>query len=529
MSMPLPPNVLRPIFLFLMLCLPVQALAHAEFRGSDPVADAMLPASPDHVALQFSEPVGALSLTWRLPDGSTAEARATGAGHGLDISAPPNGGEGTYVLNWRVASADGHPVGGALVFSIGKITEQTTGAANAASEVTAGALNAIAARFAAVLAMILSVGAAIHASFVAPLARRAQRIARLSSRLAAPLALVAIGLYGLDLLAAGPGALFSPGNWRIALAAPRGWSLLLMAGAALLSIPGHSGRKPAALGALTLGAAAMAVSGHSAAGDHALIGQIIMGAHAAALIFWIGALPALLSSAMEPDGASVMRRFSDLALPAVLVLIASGTGLIILRGLPLPVLAASKWGTLLMAKLTLVSLMLGLALWNKLRATPGLETNPSDMAPRLRRSIGAEIALGALVLLLAMGFRLTPPPKPALNEMLYAHLMDAQVMVDVSVTPAPPGTTIIALSFMGSDGNPFEPKEVTLSLSDPAAGIGPIEVRAEKDSAPDSGALWHSPPVTLPSPGPWEIALRVLITDFTQATLRGELERFTSP
>jgi len=414
------------------------------------------------------------------------------------------------------------------VFSIGKVTDQTTGAAESNSALTAGAFIAIAARFAAVLAMVLSVGAAIHASFVAPLTLWAKRVARLTSRLATPLAVAAIGLYGLDLLAAGPTALFAPGNWQIALATPRGWSLLLMAGAALIAIPGQSGRKPAAFGALTLGAAALAVSGHSASGDHPLIGQTIMAVHAAALIFWIGGLPPLLSSAMGPDGVRAMRRFSDHVLPIVLLLIASRVALIILRGVPLSVLAASSWGKLLMAKLALVGLMCCLALWNKLRATPGLETAPSDMAPRLRRSIGAEIALGALVLLLAMGFRLTPPPKPALNEILYAHLMDAQVMVDISATPAPSGTTIISLNFVDNDGNPFEPKEVTLSMSDPVAGIGPIEVRTENVSAPDGGEFWRSAPVTLPSPGPWGITLRVLITDFTQATLRGELERFTS-
>jgi len=94
MSMPLLPNLLRPIFLFLLFCLPAQALAHAEFSGSDPVADAMVSAPPYRVTLQFSEPVGALLLTWRLPDGSTAEARATGAGHGLDIPSPRTGVKG---------------------------------------------------------------------------------------------------------------------------------------------------------------------------------------------------------------------------------------------------------------------------------------------------------------------------------------------------------------------------------------------------------------------------------------------------
>ncbi len=36
----------------------------------------------------------------------------------LTIAVPPLP-DGTHVLSWRVISADGHPVGGSLIFSIG--------------------------------------------------------------------------------------------------------------------------------------------------------------------------------------------------------------------------------------------------------------------------------------------------------------------------------------------------------------------------------------------------------------------------
>jgi copper transport protein len=60
---------------------------------------------------------------------------------------------------------------------------------------------------------------------------------------------------------------------------------------------------------------------------------------------------------------------------------------------------------------------------------------------------------------------------------------------------------------------------VRLALTDPAAGIGPLTVQANRQEP----GHWTTPPLTLPSPGPWQVKLVLLVTDFEQVTLSGEL------
>ena len=99
------------------------ALAHADLRASEPAEGAVLPASPDRIALFFTEPMRVTSL--RLLDeagqerplrregprtGAVAEARAS-----LPGLLPP----GAYRVEYRGLSADGHVVGGAVRFRVG--------------------------------------------------------------------------------------------------------------------------------------------------------------------------------------------------------------------------------------------------------------------------------------------------------------------------------------------------------------------------------------------------------------------------
>ncbi|HVH02336.1 MAG TPA: copper resistance CopC family protein, partial [Amaricoccus sp.] len=94
--------------------------AHTQLVAATPPADAVVAAAPREVVLEFSEPVQALPARW-FPAGGGAPIEATPLARGAKLVFPvPAGlGTGTQVLSWRVVSADGHPVGGSLVFSIG--------------------------------------------------------------------------------------------------------------------------------------------------------------------------------------------------------------------------------------------------------------------------------------------------------------------------------------------------------------------------------------------------------------------------
>src|SRR5262245_47314635 len=94
------------------------AWAHASLVRTEPADGATLAEPPATISLVFNEPVSPLIIRLVSPNGDTTTAEATAENATVTVKA----GEltrGTHVLSWRVVSADGHPLGGALTFSVG--------------------------------------------------------------------------------------------------------------------------------------------------------------------------------------------------------------------------------------------------------------------------------------------------------------------------------------------------------------------------------------------------------------------------
>jgi copper transport protein len=279
-----------------------------------------------------------------------------------------------------------------------------------------------------------------------------------------------------------------------------------------------AGFRSAAILAWALVALSFAVTGHALSAPTRLALPLTF-LHGAALLFWVGSLLPLGFAVMPldaPKRAALLRRFSRPALITVIVLIGTGTGLILIR--PLGALTlATPWVQLLGAKLALVAVMLGLAVWHKAWATPRLASG-QDMP--VRNTIRGEALLGLVVLCLAMGFRLAPPPAAPLVDTPSVHIHTAQAMATIELSAAPPGAVSLRVSLADGDFNLLEPQEVRLTLTDPVAGIGPLAVEVARAEP----GLWITAPVTLPTQGPWEVRLMLLISDFEQVTLTGELQ-----
>ena len=488
------------------------ALAHAEFRGSDPAQDSLLDGLPAKVTLRFSEQVGVLVLEWRLPDGRAETATGSAGADAVTVAPPPDAGRGTYVLRWRVASADGHPVGGSLVFSVGEVTAAAPEAATAAASVPA-----VAARAGFVLALVLSVGAAVFHHAVAPVSARYARVASLLAGLVLPLGMLWVAVEGAERLGLGLDAALTVPSMQAGLQSPVLFTVILAALAAPLVFGAlQAGSLWAAAGALGLAALSFAVSGHALSAP-SRIAPVLTALHAGAILLWVGGLIPLALAMRGGDRLMVLRRFSIVALPAVLVLIGSGSALALLHWGSAGLLT-SDWARLLAVKLAFVAGMLALALWHRLRAMPRLAGGAE--AP-VRRSVAVEAGLGIAVLMLAMGFRLAPPPSAAATvpDPVATHIHTDKAMVDLTATAAFPGTTGFRLSIADGDFAPFDPKEVTLSLTDEAAGIGPLSAPAVRTGQ----GMWEVPPLTLPTPGPWEVQITLLVTDFEQFRLTGTL------
>src|ERR1700681_287379 len=101
------------------------ASAHAQLESTQPNQSSVLLTSPSQVVLHFGEPeeIDFGSVRVIGPAGSRVDNGVThhpsADTHAVAISLPPRLPDGTYVVAWRVISADSHPVHGAFVFSVG--------------------------------------------------------------------------------------------------------------------------------------------------------------------------------------------------------------------------------------------------------------------------------------------------------------------------------------------------------------------------------------------------------------------------
>ncbi len=96
------------------------ALAHNTLISTDPADGSTVEVAPSRVTLTFDEPAQALGTEMVVlgPDGSTV---STGDAELVDSTVSqalvPDLPAGMYTVQWRVTSADGHPLSGALTFT----------------------------------------------------------------------------------------------------------------------------------------------------------------------------------------------------------------------------------------------------------------------------------------------------------------------------------------------------------------------------------------------------------------------------
>ena len=148
-------------FLIVLLTALVQssaAFAHAALVRAEPADGALVAEPPASLRLIFNEPVTPLVMRLIAPDGTVATVAAASENTTVTVK-PPALRRGTHVLSWRVISADGHPVGGSLVFSVGEASAQpVAGALPAGDMVVRSALWA--AKVVIYLALLVGIGGA---------------------------------------------------------------------------------------------------------------------------------------------------------------------------------------------------------------------------------------------------------------------------------------------------------------------------------------------------------------------------------
>jgi copper transport protein len=507
------------------------AFAHAMLVAAEPADGAVLPSPPAHLTLRFNEPVGPLVL--RLVDpsgGSTALIGAVTRDATLLVPVPPGLNEGTYVFSWRVVSQDGHPVGGTVVFTIGRPSGGAPPSIGGASAPTVRfALWAV--KVGLYLGLFVGIGGAFFRGWIAPAGAAPGAVAVVAAStgglLATPLA---VGFQGADALDVPASGLASPMVWKAGLATSFGLTAIAAVCGFLLALfaSAAASRRLArglALAGLVAGGLSLALSGHAATATPPWLMRPTLFAHGAASMIWIGALVPLAAALLAGGEQSRhgLRRFSRAILPVVATLAATGAALAAVQLARVEALWETAYGRVLCIKLGLVLMLLGIAAVNRFLFAPAATKGDKAAVRRLTASIAVECLLVVGILGVVAAWRFTPPPRAlaaAAHDALDVHLHGERAMADVTFEPRRGPVRRVTVTVLTGDGVPLAAKEVALVLAHPQAGIEPVR----RTAIPAGNATWRIDRLEVPVAGTWRVRVEILVNDFERVAIEREVE-----
>lgn len=111
--------------------LPSQSFAHAYIVKSNPSENEVLTTSPTKITIQFDEAIEQRFYSMKVTDQSgkrvdQKDAKISQENQAiLEETLEPDLPNGTYLIQWKVVSSDGHPINGTIPFQIGKDAKHT--------------------------------------------------------------------------------------------------------------------------------------------------------------------------------------------------------------------------------------------------------------------------------------------------------------------------------------------------------------------------------------------------------------------
>jgi len=568
-------------FLIVLLTLLAQtgaAFAHASLVRAEPADGALVGEPPAALRLIFNEPVTPLVIRLIAPDGTITTPAATAENTTVTVK-PTALRRGTHVLSWRVISADGHPVGGSLVFSVGAASATPApGALPAGDPVVRSAFWA--AKLVIYLALIAGIGGAFVRMWMldgtvvvsgdpssahsrasgnpgllfsvlgprwslssgGPKARPGGGDERnsvgsppwldrtLVALIAAGLLVTPLsaGLQGLDALDLRLPALAQKLVWETGLETSYGLTVIaamvaLFAGLFAFEAAWREAPIVArllSLAALVTAGLALALSGHASNAAPQLLTRPSVFLHVVCVAFWAGALLPLIAAVTAGQGAP-LARFSRFIPYALAALVLSGGVLAVVQLDRVDALWTTSYGIVLSCKLAAVTALLALAVANRYVITPRYLRGDATASGPLTRTIVVELCLVAAILALVATWRFTPPPRAlAAAEPIEVHLHGERAMAQVSLTPVRARDPRVNIEVLDGEFNALTVKEVTVTFANPSAGIEPVR-RAAVHSR---GALWQVEGMRISVAGQWIVRVDLLIDDFEKLVLEDQVD-----
>ncbi|WP_433359609.1 copper resistance CopC/CopD family protein [Actinoplanes sp. CA-142083] len=389
------------------------ASAHAALLGSTPAPGSIIGSSPTEIVVTFSEAVTPVSGRVQVldPDGKRISGTPTVTGAVLRIPVRRAGQPlGTYLVSYRVISADSHPVGGAITFSVGAPSASPPAPADEKTHRSVAVATPVT-RFLGYAGLTLAAGPVLFLAFLWP--RRRSRVG------AARLAYGGLGLILVATLASlwtqapasSGSALWDVSGTELGQVLTSAYGLTLIARTAVLAIiagllppllrRGTSRPRGIALTVLALGGlVTWPLTGHAAASplSPAIVASDVV--HIAAMAVWIGGLITLsvfLLRRTDPRVLGVvLPAWSRWAALAVVWLVAGGVVQAVVQVGSVAALWRTDYGRLLIAKVAVLAVVLGTAFFAR-RMVDRRQVVTGGPA-RMRRAVGIEVLATAVIL-----------------------------------------------------------------------------------------------------------------------------------
>jgi copper transport protein len=522
------------------------AWAHAVLQTTDPAANAVLARAPEQLSLHFSEPVELSLGSVRLVSCSGKTVSTGAPKHGASdadvvVDGVPDLANDTYVVLWRVISADAHPVHGAFSFTVGTDAQNIANcSANAAPESSSavGELFGFT-RFLLFAGLALLIGGVVfwlaiaHGTSAAPRAR----VIAWTGWWATVIATIAgVMLQGPYAASTGIGDAV---KWDVidgVLDTRYGHRaierlLYLVLGLFILLMLGRAdGRKKPNI-VLIVAAGIVAVllastpgrAGHAATGDWTWAAIPLDTVHVLAMAIWFGGLVALIATALGGGFSGGLRRalvnFARIAFWCVVTLVVTGVFASWRQvGFKLDGYTDTSFGNMLLVKLGIVVGLVALAALSRkivrARKSAPLDAPDSVVAAiddrtvkGLRKSVAGEVLLGVAVLVVTALLVQAQPARTALQPKLFSTEVTAgkganQMLVDVTIDPAQTGVNAMHVYTLTPQG-----ENLTILRISGTFVNGEDQIPAELKRGGANHFVNES--LLLPDAGEWTLALHV--------------------
>ncbi len=518
--------------------------AHAVLMKANPAANQQLDTAPREIELAFNENVG--TVFFKLLDRAGLETGQPGElrvdGNSLFLPLGATLAHGTYIVTYRVISADTHPVGGSFAFAVGEPLASGADAAVSGGAASAWVLPTFLNRVLLYASMLLAAGSALLLLIMkwpAAVEPRLRRQGRIAALVALAAFVIAMAFGGADIVAGGPGALFSGAAWSAALKSTLSVSAAIGIPGALLVAWASGQRVEWALWTgFALLIASFLVTGHAATAAPVWLAATTVGLHLVGGAFWFAALAPLIATSKastSTEAGRVMDQFSTRALWLVGLVLLSGLVIAWIQVRAPANLTTTDYGQRLLIKLALVAAILAIAAWNKTSLTPALARGGDGAGLRMARSIRIETLVMVLILAAAASLTLATPPRAlgeqsaqsggggamagSASEGYRGTWASGDYRVEVEVTPARTGENMVMLRFKDAAGAPVTMQSAAIDLSLPAAQIEAITKKGE--AMPPN--MFHFMISELIIPGDWTFTVSAFVTDFDRISFEGSV------